>query len=91
MGYLTQNLVSESPVFQAKIGMALTKLIDSVLTGSNAAHIEMAKQVMRDIPGFSKDLARVLSVEGLDLDSLDSAIDAAITSNLGWLLARTGK
>lgn len=91
MGYLTQNLVAESPVFQSKIGMALTKLIDNVISGNNAPQIKMAKIVMQDIPRHAKDLARVLAVEGLDLDALDTAIDASIVGNIKWLIARTEK
>jgi len=71
--------------------MSLTKLIDSVLSGTNQSQIDMAKVVMQDIPRFAGELARVLAVEGHDLDSLDTAIDSGITANLPWLLARTGK
>jgi len=88
MGYLTENLVGQSPVFLSKVELALTNLVSGALGGANDA---MAKVVMHNIPGFSKDLAMLLAIDGLDLDSLDAAIDAGLVAHLDWLKAKTAK
>lgn len=88
MGYLTQNLIGHSPVFLSKVELALTSLVESALGGANDA---MAKVVMHDIPRYAKDLGVLLALAGLDLDSTDLEIDAGITSNIPWLLAKTQK
>ena len=88
MGYLTDNLVAQSAVFQSKIQMALTKAIDGALGGPRD---KMAKAVMADIPRYAKELAPLFATKALDLDSTDAAIDAAVVANLDWLTARTVK
>lgn len=91
MGYLTQEHIASSKVFQRKIQMALISKVDTILKGQNAKHIAMAKVVMQDTAKFAEDLARLLALGNLDLDSVDGQIDAAIVQNLDWLVARTGK
>ena len=89
MGYLTENLVAQSAVFQSKIQMALTVVVEAALGGPNDV---MARAVMQDIPRFAKELAPLFATkESLDLDSTDGAIDTAILANLSWLKARTEK
>lgn len=91
MGYSTQNLIANSPVFQDKVTMALTSLVNTALNSSNPKHVAMAKVVMQDVRRFSNDLTKLLAIGGLDLDSNDAAIDAALASNIKWLIAKTGK
>lgn len=91
MGYLTENLVSQSPVFRSKIEMALTKLVDDTLTSTTPKNVEMAKVVMQDIPRHAKDLATLLALAGMDLDSTDTQIDSGVAANIDWLVARTSK
>ena len=88
MGYLTENLVAESAVFRSKVEMALTKAVNNALGGAQDA---MAKAVMHDIPRYARELAPLLAIGGLNLDSTDSQIDAGITANIDWLIARTSK
>lgn len=88
MGYLTQNLVAQSAVFQSKVQTALTKLVDANLTGSKEV---MAKAVMHDLPRYAEDMAVLLAIDGLDLDSADGAIDTALVAHIDWLEAKTSK
>lgn len=89
MGYLTDNLVAQSGVFQSKIQMALTKAVDAARGGPRD---ELAKALMQDLPRFSKELAPLFATkDGLDLDSTDAQIDAAVLANLDYLAARVLK
>lgn len=89
MGYLTDNLVAQSDVFQAKIRMALTKAVDAARVGPRE---ELAKAVMQDIPRFAKELAPLFATkDGLNLDSTDGEIDSAVSANLDYLAARVLK
>lgn len=88
MGYLTDNLVARSDVFQSKIQMALTKAIENALGGPKDA---LAKAVIQDLPRYAKELAPLFATKALDLDSTDAELDAAVAGNLAWLEARTLK
>ena len=91
MAYLTEDLVAKSPVFRAKVEMALTKAVEAALSSTNVKTAAMARAVMQDVPRFAGDIAKLLALSGLDLDSLDSAIDDGIAANISWLIAKVGK
>ena len=91
MGYLTQSLISESTVFKKKIGIALVKKIDTIIQGSNQTLKDMAKVVMKSMDRFVEEIAKLLALDGLDLDSSDAAIDTAIAGTVDWLTIRTEK
>lgn len=91
MGYNTQNLIATSQVFQDKVVMALTSMVNTALGSSNSAHVDMAKVVMQDVRRYAVDMTRLLALDGLDLDSADAAINAGLSANIEWLVARTVK
>lgn len=89
MGYLTDNLVAQSAVFQSKIQMSLTKAVDAARGGPRD---DLAKAVMQDLPRYAKELAPLFATkDNLNLDSTDGAIDAAVLANLDYLAARVLK
>lgn len=90
MGYHTERLIAESPAFLGSIEMALTKVVNDRLNDANADIKAMARAVQKDIPGYAKEMTKVLVLAGEDLDSANASLEAAILANIDWLKARTG-
>ncbi len=91
MGYLTQSLIAESIVFRKKIGIALVKRIDTIIKGTDKPLKDMAKVVMTTMDRYVEEIAKLLAMRGLDLDSTDAEIDIGIAGTVDWLTIRTSK
>ena len=92
MGYATQNLIAKSQEFQSRVEMALTKLLDDTISAATPKpkEVAMAKQIMQNLHIHVQDLARLLALAGLDLDSTGIELDTGIKAKIKWLLAKTG-
>lgn len=91
MGYLTDDLIASSSVFVTKVTMSLVKLVRANLNSQNSKHKLMSRVVMSNVNLYALEVARLLSLDGLDLDSSDASIDAGLLTHLDWLVARTIK
>lgn len=91
MGYVTQSLIAESLVFRKKIDIALVKRLDTIIKGNDPPLKDMAKKVMQNMDRLVGEIAKLLALGGLDLDSTDAAIDTAIAGTLDWLTVRTSE
>ena len=90
MGYLTQDWMAQSSIFQAKIKASLHKLAETKIDDADATLKAMARAIVQRIELYVPKMAFALALEDLNLDSTDAEVDAGIVANLDFLKAMTG-
>ena len=92
MGVLAQLWQAQNPQFREKVSAALLLVTQEHLGSNNQQHAKMARFVIKERNAeaiIMDDLLRTLVLGGLDVDSDDAAIKAAVVAAVPILIIQT--